>query len=168
MHRTVTALAATAILACWAVPAPAQQTTGTPQTTATAQPPATSPNRTATTATIPQTNAATYAQLIAAVNNTRTESSRLAAMQNLTTNNVRIVKVQTIVGPEGATALNAALARDQAQVAALRQTLSNTRLTATTDNSTITIGQFLADNKIDTSRVVAVDVTGGSVIVFVQ
>lgn len=168
MRRTVTALAATAILACGIAPALAQVPPGNPQPAATAQPPATSPNRTATTQTVPQTPQANYQQLLSALNTTRTQIAQLRAMNSLTTNNVHIVKVQTLVTPENNAALNQALSRNQAQVGALRQALAATRVTATTDNSQITLAQFLTDNKIGMSQVVAMNVGAGNVTLFVQ
>lgn len=166
MHRTVTALAATAILALTALPVVAQQTT--PQSAATAQPPATSPNRTATVQMMNQPPAASSADIIAAIGRSRGTAAQLAAMRGLTTNNVRIVRVSTIFAPGNMSALNAAMTRNQSQLAMLRQTLSRTTVTASTDNSTMTIGQFLADNKIDLNRVAAVDLQAGTVIVYVQ
>mgnify|MGYP001217605285 CR=1 FL=1 len=173
MHRTVTALAATAILALCSATAMAQQTT-TPQAPATAQPPATgqppatNPNRTATSGVVPPSGQPNYGQLISAMNRTRSTTAQLASLTNLTTNNVKIVKVQTIVTPDNMSALSAAVARNQAQLAALRRTLANMRLTATLDNSQITFAQFLTDNKLDVNRVVAADVTGGNVLVYLQ
>jgi TolA-binding protein len=166
MHRTVSALAAAAILAWCAAPALSQQTP--PQPAATAQPPATNPNRTATTQTVPQPPQANYAQLLAALNRSRGAVAQLRAMNNLTTNNLHIVKVQTIVTPDNMAEFNATLARNQTQLAALRQQLAATRVVATTDNSTITLAQFLTDNKIAPSQVVAVDVGASDVTIFIQ
>ncbi len=160
MHRTVTALAATAILALCAAPAIAQETTP--------QPPATNPNRTATSGVVPPSGQPNYGQLISALNRTQSTTAQLASMKNLTTNNIKIVKVQTIVTPDNMTALNAAVTRNQAQLAALRRTLSNMPLTATLDNSQITFAQFLTDNKLDVNRVVAADVAGANVVVYLQ
>jgi hypothetical protein len=168
MHRTVTALAATAILAWYAVPAFAQEAPGSPQPAASAQPPATNPNRTATIQTVQPQPQANYGQLVAALNRTHGVIAQLRAMNTLTTNNLHIVKVQTIVTPDNMAAFNAAVARNQTQLAALRQQLASTRVTATTDNSTITLAQFLTDNKIAPSQVVAVDVNAAGVTLFVQ
>jgi hypothetical protein len=172
MHRTVTALVATAILALSAAPAFAQETS--PQTQATQapvtgqQPPATNPNRTATSGVVPPAGQPTYGELVSALNRTPSTVAQLRAMTNLTTNNVRIVKVQTIVTPDNTAALNANVTRNQAQLATLRRTLANMRLTATTDNSSITLAQFLTDNKLDVNRVVAADVTAGNVVLFIE
>jgi TolA-binding protein len=168
MHRTVSALAVAAFLAFAVAPAAAQQTPGTGQTPATAQPPATNANRTATTATVQQPNAPTYGQLITALSRTRSEVAQLQTLRNLTTNNVRIVKIQTIVTPDNASALNSAIARNQAPLATLRAALSTMHVTATTDNSTLTIAQFLMDNKIGVNQVIAADVQTGNVMLFIQ
>lgn len=168
MHGTVTALAATAILACGIAPAFAQQPPGNPQPAASSQPPATNSNRTATTQTVPQSPQANYQALLSALSSTRSQIAQLRAMNNLTTNNVHIVKVQTLTTPDNNAALNQALSRNQGQLAALRQTLAATRVTATTDNSQITLAQFLTDNKMAVNQVVAVDVAAGNVTLFVQ
>ncbi len=172
MHRTVTALAATALVALCAAPVFAQQTTpqapATAQPPATGQPPATNSNRTATSGVMPQASQPTYSQLVSALSRTRSTTAQLATMTNLTTNNVKIVKVQTIVTPDNMAALNSQVTRNQAQLAALRRTLANMRLTATLDNSTITFDQFLTDNKLSVNNVVAADVASGNVVVYMQ
>jgi hypothetical protein len=168
MHRTVTALAAMAMMAWSASPALAQEAPASPQPAATAQPPATNPNRTATIQMPPRGPQANYGQLISALNRTHDEIGQLRARTNLTTNDLHIVKVQTIVTPDNMTAFNAAMARNQSQIAALRTALGATRVTATTDNSSITLAQFLTDNRIPVNQVVAVDVGAGGVTMFIQ
>lgn len=160
MHRTVTALAAAAILASYAAPAIAQETTD--------QPPATSPNRTATSGVVPQAGQPTYNDLMAALGRTSSTVAQLRSMPGLTTNNLKVVNVQGIVPPSNTAAFNAAVAQNQSQLATLRRMLANTRVTASTDNSTITIGQFLTDNKLSVNRVVAAGISGNSVTLFIQ
>ncbi len=167
MQKTVAATALLALVTLCAGPALAQQTPA-PQPAATAQPPSTSPNQTATTATVHAAPAATADQVIADLNQTSVKTAQLAAMQNLTTNSVHIVKVQSIITPAVMPQLSAAIVRNQRQLASMRQALSTTHITATTDNSTITVAQFLADNKIDMTRVIALDVAASNITLFVQ
>lgn len=164
MQKTVTALAATAILAFSALPALAQEAPGSP----TPAPPATAPNRTATIQTVQPAGQPTYGELISALGRTPAVTAQIRTLANLTTNNIRIVKVQSIVPPANSGQLNTALARSQPGLAALHRALSSMKVTATTDNSVITVAQFLSDNKMNVTNVIAADVNAGSLMLFVQ
>lgn len=164
MQKTVPALAATAILALWSLPALAQEAPGSP----TPAPPATAPNRTATIQTVQPAGQPNYGQLIAALNRTPAVTAQIRGMANLTTNNIRIVKVQSVVTPADSGQLNAAVAQNRSKLAALRRALSSMKVTATTDNSVITVAQFLSDNKMTVNSVVAADVNAGNLVLFVQ
>jgi hypothetical protein len=164
MQKTVTALAATAMLAFSALPALAQEAPGSPAPA----PPATAPNRTATIQTVQPAGQPTYGQLISALGRTPAVTAQIRTLANLTTNNIRIVKVQSIVTPANSGQLATAVAQNQSKLAALRRTLGSMKVTATTDNSIITVGQFLSDNKMNVNNVVAADVNAGSLVLFVQ
>ena len=98
----------------------------------------------------------------------KSEVAQVRALRMLSTNDVRIVKVQNIAAGNDTAALNSALSRNASQVAALRGALANVRLTAATDNHQLTFAQFLTDNRMSMSQVVAADVSGGKLTAFVQ
>lgn len=159
MRNTVTALAATAMFALFSLPAFAQESPESPEPTA-------APSRTATTQIVPPSQP-NYNDLISAMNRTGTVTQRLRTMANLTTNDFHFVKVQSIATGDSA-GLAAAIARNQAQLATLRRTLGPMKVTATTDNSVITVAQFLADNRMSVNSVVAADIASGKITLFVQ
>lgn len=164
MQKTVTALAATAMLAFSALPALAQETPGSP----TPPPPATAPNRTATIQMVQPAGQPTYGELISALGRTPAVTAQIRTLANMTTNNIRIAKVQSLVTPANSAQVSTAIARNQSQLAALRRALTSMKVTATTDNSVITVAQFLSDNKMNVNNVVAADVNTGSLVLFVQ
>lgn len=132
--------------------------------------PAPTSNTTRTATAIPPSGAnagANFGQLIAALNHARSETAAVAGLRGLRTNDVHIVKVQSM--PDADTnALGAAMTKNASQMNALRNALSRLPLTATTDNHPLTLAQFLSDNRIAITQVVAADVSNGTLTLFIQ
>lgn len=112
-------------------------------------------------------NGAGFGQLMAALNRSRSEAAAVAALRGLRTNDVHIVKVQSMPDAD-ANALSAAVTKNASQLNALRSALGRVPLTATTDNHTLTLAEFLSDNRMSISQVVAADVSNGTLTVFIQ
>lgn len=141
------------------MPSPGTGTTTTPTTTTPSKP---------MPAQAPAAGQPSFEQLMSSLNRMKAEVAQVQALRApLSTNNVKIVKVQTIAGTDTA-ALNNALSKNASQLASLRSALSRVPLTAGTDNHPLTFAQFLADNKMSVSQVVAADVSNGSLTAFVQ
>ena len=100
-----------------------------------------------------------FGNLISALNNIAVEITELNALNNLTVSNVRVVNVQDVLKGNNVEALNNALNRNKVEVAKLTNVLNN--------NTVLT--DFLKQNNIAVSRVIAIDVlSGGGVTLFVQ
>jgi hypothetical protein len=109
-----------------------------------------------------------FGDLMSSLSRMKAEVAQVRSLRMLSTNDVRIVKVQSIAAGNDTAALNSALSRNASQLAALRGALANVRLTAATDNHQLTFAQFLADNRMSISQVVAADVSGGKLTAFIQ
>lgn len=100
-----------------------------------------------------------FGNLIAALNNVAVEIGELNALNNLTVGDVKIVNVEDVLKGNNVEAFNNALNRNQTEIAKLTNVLNN--------NTVLT--DFLKNNNIAVSRVVAIDVlSGGGVTLFVQ
>lgn len=105
------------------------------------------------------TGQAIFGNLIAALNNVAVEITELNALNNLKVTDVRVVNVEDLLKGNNVEALNNALNRNKVEVATLTNMLNN--------NTVLT--DFLKNNNIAVSRVVAIDVlSGGGVTLFVQ
>jgi hypothetical protein len=106
-----------------------------------------------------QARQATFGNLIAALNNLAVEIQELEALNDLTIGDVRLVNVSDLLNGNNVEALNNALNRNKTEVARLTNVLNN--------NTVLT--DFLKNNNIAVSRVIAIDVlSGGGVTVFAQ
>jgi hypothetical protein len=143
--------------------AAAQEAPGSP---APAPPSNTTRTATAISPSAPN-NGASFSQLMSALNRSRSEAVAVAALRGLRTNDVHIVKVQSMPDADTA-ALTAAMTKNAAQLTALRNALARIPLTATTDSHTLTLAEFLSDNRMSINQVVAADASNGSLTVFVQ
>ncbi len=100
-----------------------------------------------------------FGNLIAALNNVAVEIGQLNALNNLTVGDVKVVNVEDVLKGNNVEAFNNALNRNQTEIAKLTNVLNN--------NTVLT--DFLKNNNIAVSRVVAIDVlSGGGVTLFVQ
>ncbi len=100
-----------------------------------------------------------FGNLIAALNNVAVEIGELNALNNLTVGDVKVVNVEDVLKGNNVQAFNNALNRNQTEIAKLTNVLNN--------NTVLT--DFLKNNNIAVSRVVAIDVlSGGGVTLFVQ
>lgn len=160
-------LALTMAAAAWA--SAAAQVTPMPSPAASTAPTTTTPTTTTTrTTTSTQTGGQpSFNDLMSSLNRMKAEVAQVRSLRTLTTNDVHLVKVQSMAGTDTA-ALNNALSKNASDVAALRNALSRLQLTATTDRHTLTFAQFLADNKLSISQVVAADVNSGVLTAFIQ
>jgi hypothetical protein len=87
------------------------------------------------------------------------EIQELEALNDLTIGDVRLVNVSDLLNGNNVEALNNALNRNKTEVARLTNVLNN--------NTVLT--DFLKNNNIAVSRVIAIDVlSGGGVTVFAQ
>ena len=106
-----------------------------------------------------QIGQANFGNLISALNNIAVEINELKALNNLTVKNVQVVNVSDVLKGNNVEAFNNALNRNKVQIANLTNVLNN--------NTVLT--DFLKNNNIAVSRVVAIDVlSGGGVTLFVQ
>ena len=102
---------------------------------------------------------ANFGNLISALNNIAVEINELNALNNLTVKDVRVVNVQDVLKGNNVEALNNSLNRNKTEIAKLTNVLNN--------NTVLT--DFLKNNNIAVSRVIAIDVLrGGGVTLFVQ
>lgn len=106
-----------------------------------------------------QVGQATFGNLIAALNNLAVEINQLEALNGLTVQDVQVVNISDLLKGNNVEALNNALNRNNVEVARLTNVL----------NSNTVLTDFLRNNNIAVSRVVAIDVlSGGDVMLFVQ
>ena len=107
----------------------------------------------------PVTGQANFGNLISALNNIAVEITELNALNNLKITDVRVVNVEDVLKGNNVEALNNALNRNKVEIVKLTDTLNN--------NTVLT--DFLKNNNIAVSRVIAIDVlSGGGVTLFVQ
>lgn len=143
------------------------QTTTAPSAPASPATSTTTTTTTTTTATQPQAaGQPNFGELISSLSNMRAEIAKVQSLNGSSANNIRPVNVAQLNGADPA-ALNTALTRNQAQLNTLRSALSRVTVTTMT-NEHITVAQFLADNRINVSQVVAADVNNGTLVLFYQ
>ena len=126
---------------------------------------------TATTQSVPPSTVGTagapnFGQLMSSLSNIRDEIAKVQSLSGGSANNLRPVNVAQLSGADPA-ALSTAVAKNQAQLATLRNTLGRVMVTTST-NERISIAQFLADNKIAVNQVVGADVVNGTLVLFYQ
>ncbi|MBD2296764.1 hypothetical protein H6G06_25595 [Anabaena sphaerica FACHB-251] len=104
-----------------------------------------------------KTKQATFANLIAALNNISAEIQNLSVLNNLTVSQVRVVNVENLLNDNNVKVFNDALNKNNVQILTLRNVLNNNEV----------IQNVLNNNNVDIGQVVAIDVlSGGDVIVF--
>jgi hypothetical protein len=160
MQRFGPALA-TLCLCCCAL-ASAQEATPVPSP---ASPPSTAPHAAPQTLTAPGP-AANFDELLASLNNMRSEIAKIRALNGSSANNLRPVNVAQLPGSDSA-ALSSAVSRNLGQLSALRNTLSRVTVTGM-NNESMSVAQFLADNRITLAQIVGADVNNGTLTLFYQ
>jgi hypothetical protein len=152
MTRTLPLLPAIALLFTSLAPAAAQQ----------------AQSATAATNTAQQTPVPSYAAVLNAVPQNRAQIAQIMALNAPVTNDLRIVNVDGVIASDNGASLESALERNRAQLDALHRALGARTVTATTDNSRITVAQFLADNRIAISRVVGAQAQGRTLFLYIR
>jgi hypothetical protein len=99
-----------------------------------------------------------FGTLISSMNNTAAEMTELNELKNLTATNVRVVNIEDLLKGNNVEAFNNALNRNKAETAKLTSALNGNKV----------LTDYLKTNNIAVSRVVAIDVSGGVVTLFVQ
>ena len=97
------------------------------------------------------------------------ETNELQSLGRVALGDLRVVRVGSVVAGDERETFEEALARNRTQVDELRQFLSTTDLQVVgPDAATFTLGEYLNGNQVGAREVVAVDVTGGAVTLFVD
>lgn len=163
MHMIVVALAALLVQAT-PLPSPAPSASATP--TASTAPAGPVPPAAQHPVTQQMAPPADFGELISSLNNMHSEIAKLQAMNGTSANNIKPVNVAQL-GGSNPSALNSAITRNQAQLNQMRSALGRVTITTST-NQRITVAQFLADNRMNVSQIVGVDVKNGTMLLFYQ
>lgn len=100
---------------------------------------------------------ATFGNLIAALNNVSVQINNLEALNNIDVRRVRVVSADNLLRGANIEALNNALNRNEVEIVTLRNTLNNNRV----------LNDFLKNNNVLISDVIAIDVlSGGEIVIF--
>ena len=107
--------------------------------------------------------------LVPALDRVGSETSELQSLGRLTLGDLRVVRVASVIGSEERGTFGDALARNRTQVDELRKFLSTTDLQVVgADEVTMTLGEYLSGNDVGVREVVAVDVAGNAVTLYVD
>ena len=107
--------------------------------------------------------------LVPALDRVESETNELQSLGRVALGDLRVVRVGSVVTGDERETFEEALARNRTQVDELRQFLSTTDLQVVgPDAATFTLGEYLNGNQVGAREVVAVDVTGGAVTLFVD
>jgi hypothetical protein len=107
--------------------------------------------------------------LVPAIDRVETETNELQSLGRLALGDLRVVRVGGVVAAEDRGTFEEALARNRTQVDELRKFLSTSDLQVIgADEATMTLGEYLNGNDVGVREVVAVDVAGGAVTLFVD
>ncbi|HYO46800.1 MAG TPA: hypothetical protein VEY33_08950 [Gemmatimonadota bacterium] len=95
--------------------------------------------------------------------------NELQALGSLALADVRVVNVEVVLDGDDLSVFDEALAKNRTVVDELRKFLTTTDIRITgADNVAITFRDYLSDNEVGVSDVVAVGVSGGTVTLFVD
>ncbi|HET6638880.1 MAG TPA: hypothetical protein VFH82_08880 [Gemmatimonadota bacterium] len=107
--------------------------------------------------------------LVPALDRVESETHELQALGRLAIGDLRVVRVGSVIAGDERATYEDALARNRTQVDELRKFLSTSDLQVVgSDATTITLGEYLNGNEVGAREVIAVDVTGGAVTLFVD
>ena len=107
--------------------------------------------------------------LVPALDRVETETNELQSLGRLALGDLRVVRVGSVIGDAERETFEDALARNRTQVDELRKFLSTTDLQVVgADEVTMTMGEYLNGHDVGVREVVAVDVAGGAVTLFVD
>ncbi|HET6361485.1 MAG TPA: hypothetical protein VFH11_05450 [Gemmatimonadota bacterium] len=107
--------------------------------------------------------------LVPALDRVESETNELQALGRLSLGDLQVVRVGSVIGGEERGTFEEALARNRTQVEELRKFLSTTDLQVVgADEVTMRLGEYLSGNDVGVREVVAVDVTGAAVTLFVD
>jgi hypothetical protein len=107
--------------------------------------------------------------LVPALDRVESETNELQSLGRLSLGDLRVVRVGSVIATEERETFEEAVARNRTQVDELRKFLSTTDLQVVgADEVTMTLGEYLNGNDVGVREVVAVDVAGGAVTLFVD
>ena len=107
--------------------------------------------------------------LVPALDRVESETHELQALGRVALGDLRVVRVGSVIAGDERGTFEDALARNRTQVDDLRKFLSTSDLQVVgADETTMTLGEYLNGNDVGVREVVAVDVTGGAVTLFVD
>ena len=107
--------------------------------------------------------------LVPALDRVESETNELQSLGRLALGDLRVVLVGSVIGGEERGTFEDALARNRTQVDELRKFLSTTDLQVVgADEVTMTLGEYLNGNDVGVREVVAVDVAGSAVTLYVD
>jgi hypothetical protein len=107
--------------------------------------------------------------LVPALDRVQSETNELQALGRLSLGDLQVVRVGSVIVGEERGTFEEALARNRTQVDELRKFLSTTDLQVVgADEVTMTLGEYLSGNDVGVREVVAVDVAGAAVTLFVD
>jgi hypothetical protein len=107
--------------------------------------------------------------LLPALDRVGTETNELQSLGRLALGDLRVVRVGSVIASEERGTFEEALARNRTQVEELRKFLSTSDLQIVgADEATMTLGEYLNGNDVGVREVVAVEVAGSAVTLFVD
>ena len=107
--------------------------------------------------------------LVPAVDRVASETNELQSLGRMALGDLRVVRVGSVIAAEDRGTFDEALARNRTQIEELRKFLSTTDLQVVgADEATMTLGEYLNGNDVGVREVVAVDVAGSAVTLFVD
>ena len=107
--------------------------------------------------------------LVPALDRVETETNELQSLGRLALGDLRVVRVRGVIGDAERGTFEDALARNRTQIEELRKFLSTTDLQVVgADEVPMTMGEYLNGHDVGVREVVAVDVAGAAVTLFVD
>lgn len=107
--------------------------------------------------------------LVPALDRVESETNELQSLGRLALGDLRVVRVGSVIATGERGAFEDALARNRTQVEELRRFLSTADLQVVgADEIAMTLGEYLNGNDVGVREVVAVDVAGSAVTLFVD
>ncbi len=107
--------------------------------------------------------------LVPALDRVESEANELQSLGRVVLGDLRVVRVASVIASAERGTFEDALARNRTQVDELRKFLSTTDLQVVgADEVTMTLGEYLTGNDVGVREVVAVDVAGGAVTLYVD
>ena len=113
-------------------------------------------------------SAADSSELVAAVKTVGAQTDKLRAMMaDLSQNQFQVVSVQSVLSPADEPAFRAAVQKNAADIADMRETLTHTTLTGN-DGVVMPLSKLLQAQDVKINQVVGVYVGGGRITLFYQ